>query len=221
MSSSRLERLAPLTGIVFAVIFYVAIALTGDEPDADAGAAKAVRYWSDNDGKEIAVSLLGVFAIVFFVWFAGTLRSRLLEAEGGAGRLANTAYAGALIFSVGLLSLVAISFTAADTAGDIAPSATQTLSALNSDFFFPAAGGGALLYLATGVAALRTRALPAWLGWVSIVLAVISLTPVGFVPFLLLGLWTAGVSVILYRSGAPVVERAPRAATPPPAARAV
>jgi hypothetical protein len=32
MSSSRQERLAPLTGVVFAVIFYVAISLTGGEP---------------------------------------------------------------------------------------------------------------------------------------------------------------------------------------------
>jgi hypothetical protein len=221
MSSSRLERLAPLTGVVFAVIFYVAVALTGDEPEADAGAAKAVKYWSDNDSKEIAVSIGGVLAVVFFVWFAGTLRSRLLEAEGGAGRLANTAWAGALIFSTGLLTLVAISFTAADTAGDVPPTVTQTLSALNSDLFFPAAGGGALLYLGTGVAALRTLALPKWLGWVSIVLGVVCFTPAGFVPFLLLGLWTAADSVILYRSGAAAVERTPRAATPPPAAPAV
>ena len=46
-----LERIAPLTGIVFAVIFYVAVALSGSEPDADAGVAKAVRYWTNHDGK--------------------------------------------------------------------------------------------------------------------------------------------------------------------------
>jgi hypothetical protein len=221
MSSSRQERLAPLTGVVFAVIFYVAISLTGGEPNADAGTVKAVRYWSNHDSKEIATSIGGVIAVVFFVWFAGTLRSRLLVAEGGAGRLANTAWAGALIFSGGLLTLVAISFTAADTAGDVPATVTQTLSALNSDLFFPAAGGGALLYLATGLAALRTLALPKWLGWVSIVLGVACFTPAGFVPFLLLGLWTAVVAVIIYRSGAPAVEPTPRAATPPPAAPAV
>jgi hypothetical protein len=221
MSSSRLERLAPLTGIGFAVIFYVAVALSGSEPDADAGVAKAVRYWTNHDGKEIGLSIAGLVAVVFFMWFAGTLRTRLLEAEGGAGRLANTAYAGAIVFSVGLLTLVAISFTAADTAGDVPPTVTQTLSALNSDMFFPAAGGVALLYLATGLAALRTLALPKWLGWVSIVFGVVCFTPAGFVPFLLLGLWTVAVAVIIYRAGAPAVERTPRAAAPPPAAPAV
>jgi hypothetical protein len=221
VSSPRLERLAPLTGIVFAVIFYVAVALSGDEPDADASAAKAVQYWSNHDTKEIILSVLGVVATLFFIWFAGTLRARLYEAEGGTGRLASTAFAGAVMFSVGLLSLVAISFTAADTAGDVAPTVTQTLNALNSDFFFPAAGGGAVLYLATGVAVLRTLALPRWLGWVSVVLGVICFTPAGFVPFLLLGLWVVVISVILYRAQVPAVGRTPRAAPPAPAAPAV
>ncbi len=155
-----------------------------------------------------------MIATIFFLWFAGTLCSRLWLAEGGAGRLATTAYGGALIFAAGLLISLALNFTAADTAGSIAPAATQALSALSSDFFFPMLAGGAVLYLATAVATLRTAALPRWLGWVTLALGVVSMTPVGWVPFLLLGLWTLVVSVLLYRGQAPVVAREPRTAQP-------
>jgi hypothetical protein len=215
MSSFRLERLAPLTGVVFAVIFYAAVFGSGDTPDADAGPAKAVKYWSDNDTKQIAFAIAGVIATVFFVWFAGALRARLLEAEGGSGRLTSTMYAGAVLFAAGLLANLGITFTVADTAGDLTPAATQTLSALSSDFFFPLVGGGAILYLAFAVATLRTRAFPRWLGWVTLVLGVVCFTPVGWVPFLLLGLWTAVVAVLLYRAGAVVAAAAEP--TPPPA----
>jgi hypothetical protein len=221
VSSPRLERLAPLTGIVFGLIFTVAVFGSGETPDADAGVGKVVKYWTDNDTEQIVWSIAGVVATAFFVWFAGTLRSRLLEAEGGTGRLASTAFAGAVLFAAGLLAVLGLNFAVADTAGDIAPTATQALSALSSDFFFPLVGGGAILYLATGVASLRLGVFPRWFGWVTVVLGVVCFTPVGWVPFLLVGVWTIVVSVILYRAEAPAIERTPRAAAPPPAAPAV
>jgi hypothetical protein len=221
VKSSRLERLAPLTGVVFGVIFTAAVFGSGDTPDADAGAAKVVKYWTDNDTQQIVWSIAGVVATVFFIWFAGTLRSRLLEAEGGTGRLASTMYAGAVLFAAGLLAALGITFTVADTAGDLTPAATQALSALSSDFFFPLVGGVSLLYLPTAVATLRTGALPRWLGWVSLVMGLVAFTPVGWVPFLLVGIWTIVVSVILYRAQAPAVERTPQAAPPPTSAPAV
>ena len=41
---------------------------------------------------------------------------------------------------------------------------------------------GVLMFLwATGLAVIRTGALPKWLGWVMVVLGVVALTPIGFV----------------------------------------
>ncbi len=216
MSSPRLERLAPLTGVVFALIFYGAVFGGGETPDADAKAAEAVKYWSNHDTKQIVVSIAGVVATVFFIWFAGTLRSRLMEAEGGTGRLAATAYAGAVLFAAGLLVALGINFVVADTAGSLDPAATQALSALSSDLFFPLVGGTAVLYLATAVATLRTAALPAWLGWVTLVMGVVSFTPVGWIPFLLVGLWVLAISVILYRAQLPAAAQRPERSAPPP-----
>ena len=207
--------------MVFGLIFTVAVFGSGSTPDANAGPAKVLKYWTDHDGQQIAWSIAGVVATVFFIWFAGTLRSRLIEAEGGTGRLAATAYAGAVLFAAGLLAALGINFTVADTAGDLTPAATQALSALSSDFFFPLVGGVALLYLPTAVATLRCGALPRWLGWVSLVMGLVAFTPVGWVPFLLTGVWTIVVSVILYRGQAPVAAATPRTAPPPTSAPAV
>jgi hypothetical protein len=213
MSWSRLARLTPLSGVVFAVIFYVAIFGFGDTPSADDKTAKVVKFWSDNDGQQIAVAIMAVIATIFFVWFAGAVRERLAAAEAGSGRRSTTVYAGAMLFAVGLLMSAALTFTVADTAGDVPPTVTQTLSVLEEDFFFPFVGGLAVLYFGTAAAVLSTGGLPRWLGWVSLVLGVVCLTPVGWVPFLLCGLWTAVVAIIVYRAGA--AAPAPGAAATP------
>jgi hypothetical protein len=69
---------------------------------------------------------------------------------------------------------------------------------LGNELFFPLAGGAALLLGAAGLAFVRTRVLPAWLGWVSIALAVLALTPVGFFVLLAMILWVAALGIVLY-----------------------
>ena len=64
--------------------------------------------------------------------------------------------------------------------------------------------------LAAGLSIVRHGALPQWLGWVAILLAVIGMTPVGFVGFLGSAVWVLIVSVMLSM-------RARSAQAPPPA----
>ena len=61
----------------------------------------------------------------------------------------------------------------------------------------PMAVGGMVFLLAAGLSIVRHGALPTWLGWAAIVIAVASITPAGFIAFLLAALWIAGVSVML------------------------
>jgi hypothetical protein len=196
---STAERLEPLTGLVFAIAFLVIIFTSSNSPDADAHTAKVIHYWTKHKDSEIATSVIAAIAFLFFAWFAGCLRARLAVVEGGGRRLANVSFGGALIMTVGALLFSALSFTAADTVGKVPPTVTQSIHALDNDLFFPLVGGAALFLLAAGVLSLRTRALPAWLGWVAVVLGIVSLTPVGFFAFLASILWVAVVSVVLYR----------------------
>jgi hypothetical protein len=176
----------------------VSFALSNDSPDSDDSLVKVVSYWSSHDSKEIASAIVGTFAVLFFVWFMGSLRSRIFRAEGGTGRLATLTFAGGVIAAVGIVVNNAIEFAAAESVGDVPPTVTQTLSVLYADFWFPIVLGFGLLMLAAGLSALRFGWLPVWAGWVTLVLGILSFTPIGFFALLATIIWIAVVSVALF-----------------------
>lgn len=69
-----------------------------------------------------------------------------------------------------------------------------------------------IVVLATSTAALRTGVLPAWLGWIGLVVAIIMLFAVFFVPILVFMAWVLVVSLIMTVTA----WRVRRGATPPP-----
>jgi hypothetical protein len=210
MTRSTLERLAPLTGIVFVLLVVIAFVVSGEPPDSDDSTEEVVSFWTENDGEQIAGAIIGGWAAVFLVWFAGSLRATLKRAEGEPGRLAAIAFGGFLLLALGILAFSGFQFAAGETAGDVPDEVTQTLSVLNADFFIPLAAGNVIALLATGVAIVRHGGLPRWLGWVAIVLGIASLTPVGFFAFLIGGIWVLVISVLIYLG-----DRSPAAASPP------
>ncbi len=199
MRMRGLERLAPLTGVVFVVLVVAGAVLGGETPEGKDSQESIVRYWTDNEAERIWSDALGAWAAVFFMWFAATLRSVLRAAETGPARLASLSLAGATIAATGLLCAVSIDFATAESAGDVPGDVTHTLTVLNNNFFFPMAAGYGIFLLAAGVLAVRTGALPAWLGWGAIVIGVLCVTPVGF--FAILGglVWVLVASVLLYQ----------------------
>lgn len=107
------------------------------------------------------------------------------------------AFAGTIVLATGLAIDATLAFAMAETAGDVDPVATQSLSALWSNDFFPFVLGIALLHLAAGLVVVRTRALPVALGWIANALAVVALTLIGFVGFGGGAVWVVVVSVLL------------------------
>jgi hypothetical protein len=212
MQERGLERFAPLAGIVFLVLIVAAFLLSGETPGADDKTADVVKDWADSDSRQVASAILGTLGAIALVWFGGSLRDGILRGEGGTGRLAALAFAGTVITAVGGASNSAIQLAVADTVGDVPPEVTQTLSVLYSDFFFPMVVGFALMLFATALAVLRGHAaFPRWFGWVSLVLGVILLTPVGFFAFLVGLLWVGVASVLLFRAQEPPAAAAPAA----------
>jgi hypothetical protein len=197
MRDRGFERFAPLAGVVVLLLAIVSFVLSSSSPDADASAAKVVKYWHDHDSRETAAALIAALASLFLVWFVASLRSVILRAEGAGGRLATLAFAGGVIGAIGLLMNAAFEFTVADTVGDVPPEVTQTLSTLYADFFLPLIAGFVLLNVATGLAALRYRILPAWAGIVMLVLAVVGITPIGWIALLVSIVWIAVVGVMM------------------------
>jgi hypothetical protein len=199
MSRSRWERLAPLTGVAFFVLIAITFALSNDTPDTDSSTADTVSYWSAHDSRLIAATIVGTFAVIFLVWFGASLRSALMRAEGGEGRLSTLAFAGVLIIGISGGIANSLQFTVADTVGDIPAASTQTLSVMSEDFFLPFLAGITILLFASAFCTLRFGALPKWLGWAAIVIGVVTVTPAGFVGFLASFVWVLVVSIVLFQ----------------------
>jgi hypothetical protein len=207
MESRGLQRFAPLTGVVFVALIVLAIIIGGETPDNDDSRQAIVDFWSENDDAQIWSNIIGAWATVFFLWFAASLRSALRRGEEGPARLSTLSFGGAVVAAVGLLSALSLNFAVADSVGDVPASVTQTLTVLSNGFFFPIAAGYALFFLAVGLLALRTGMLPVWLGWVTVALGIVCLTPVGFFALLLGLVWILIVSVLLYRREIGPAER--------------
>jgi hypothetical protein len=79
------------------------------------------------------------------------------------------------------------------------PAAAQALNLLALKLAFPFALGGCVFGLASGLAILRSRQLPVWLGWVAIVIGLVMATPGVLLGLVALIVWTAVVSVLTFR----------------------
>jgi hypothetical protein len=214
MVSGSWARYAPLSGLVFAVLLVASIIVGGfDSVDSNDSVGKVVAYWAKNDSEQMASAIISAIAMVPFLWFLGVLRSRFQEAEGGSHRLASTAFAGGIALAAFALVDSSMQFATAESVGDIPPVATQTLNALYNNFFFGFPVGVGVFQLASGLVILRTGLLPSWLGWVAVVLGIVSfLGPIGFIASFVLFIWVAIVSVMLYRNQGPAAP--PQTATP-------
>ena len=193
----RREWWAPLTGVAFVVVLIVGAIIGGEPPDADSPVRDIIDHYTDNKTSIEVASFVGAAAAVLLVFFGGYLRSVLSAAEGPGGMLSALTLVGTAVVAVGLAIDITIGIALAQAADDIEPAAVQALQALWDNDFVPLALGALLFLISTGLSIVRHGALPKWLGWVALVLAVIGFTPIGFVAFLGAGLWIAVVSVML------------------------
>jgi hypothetical protein len=199
------ERLAPLDGIA-AVVFWVAgvIVLQGpaDQPDTDAPPARALEFFEEQDGSILLGTFLFIVGTLFFLWFLGLVRAQLGPAEGGTRRVSSIAYAAGVATAIALLLMPAVHATGAINKNNLSPEAAQVYLGLGVTFFYAAELAAAVFLLATGLTAFSTGALPKWLAWISLVLALwLLIVPIGWAALLYgFPIWLIVVSVLLWRS---------------------
>jgi hypothetical protein len=194
MTRSR-EWLVPLTGVGFVVLGILSFVVAGEPKSADQPLQEIVDFYVDNKTAVEVGAAMGTLAGVLLVFFGAYLRRVLRAAAPGDEILSLVAFSGLLV--VALFSAIdsMLLFAAAEAAEDVDPVALQAMQAIWDNDFFVAVLGVELFLWATGIAALRTGALPRWLGWVMVVLAVIGMTPVGFVAAIGAALIVLGLSV--------------------------
>jgi Domain of unknown function (DUF4386) len=203
MDNRRIERLAPLTGVLYAVLFVIAMGMQGSAPKEDAPGAQVITFYKNHHGAVSVSCFMLIAAAIAFVFFAGALRDALRRESDDADWLPTVALGGGVAYAIAL-SLFAVGQGALLKGADLGNvEMARTLNVINSANFFPAMLGVAVVLLAGGVAALRSNALPRWLAWVAAVVgAVAVLGPLGFAAFFLMPVWSLVVGVILNRRAA-------------------
>jgi hypothetical protein len=195
-----LRRLAPLTGIVFAVLLVVTF-LSPSSPGVHDTGLQVIAHYKVHHGAALLGDFCGALGVIFFVFFVGALRSYLRGHEGGEG-LSTVAFGGALLLGAGGAIFSSLEWALAEARNSISPAAAEAINVLSNELFWPFEVGIVIFSIAIGLAILNTAALPKWLGWVALVLGVVGVTPAGFYAFWVIMLWSVIVSILVYRRSA-------------------
>jgi hypothetical protein len=203
------ERYAPLSGVLAVIGWIVGVGLLDVVESKDKGPELLAVYQGD-DNQIIAGGIIFLIGTAFFFWFLGSLRSRLLAAEGGDGRLTTLAFAAGVGAATCLMLLPGPNMAAAISNEDLDASASVALSSVGDTFFLGAEYLLPVMLVASGIIALRYGALPKWLAWIQFLIALVLLT--GFIGWAALifafPLWVLLVSYLLWRP-APARTTAP------------
>lgn len=198
--TDRLSRIAPLAGVVFVALAVASFIVGGETPDFDAGTQEVLDFYAAHESAQFAAAILFGYAAFFFVVFGAALNGALRRDDTSHRVAATSGFAGSVLAALGVLAFASFTFVLADAHDSLEPAAAQALNALNGDFFFPIAVGTALYSIGFGLAIERGVVLPAWLGWLGVVIGIAAVTPIGFFAFLASGIWTLILSIGLYRS---------------------
>lgn len=213
------ERWGLLAGPAFGAVFVVGFIVSGSSPDPDATNAKIAKYLADksNYDKQVASFLIVLLAALLLGVFYAALRARLLEAEGGAGRLAAlTAVAGGIsvvLFTAGIMLFGVAAIAAHDAANHgarIDPGLYRVTQDLGYELWVTSAVFGALVAWSTWGVGRRTGTQPGWFNWFSLVVGVLCLVAIFFLPILLYCLWIVVAGIVLF------LRPVQRAAAPAP-----
>ncbi|HEY3715668.1 MAG TPA: hypothetical protein VGL39_14175 [Jatrophihabitantaceae bacterium] len=200
MTTSRFERLLPLAGALGGLVATTAMILTINEPSITDGEQKYVRWYSDHQAVETIAGFAAIYFCVLMLFFATAVRRALRSGERGSSAHANAAFAGGIVFGIGITLMAMVSFANVEAADKHNVQAVISLGYLSDSTWLLFIAGLAAFYLATGLGSLRTGALPKWLAIVTIVLGVLSLTgPTGIAVFFATPVWLIVTSILLYR----------------------
>jgi hypothetical protein len=195
------ERYSPLAGVIAVACWVVGAIVLQDAVDGETG-AELVQQYNGNEGQIAAAGIIWLIGTALFFWFLGSLRSRLLAAEGPEGRLTTMAFAGGVAATVciALFPGPSVSATFVDDK-NLDGSAAVALDALGDAFFVAAEYLLPVMLAATALLALRTRAvIPRWLAWVTLAVALVMLiAPIGWAAMIFaFPIWVVIVSVLLW-----------------------
>lgn len=168
MTETTRERWGAASGLVAVAAGAAALIFERGGISPATPPAEITAFFARNGTAQLQESLLFCAGAMALLWFVGTLRGFLAEAEGGKGRLSAVVF-GAAVSQI-TVNVVAQAFQiglATTPRGEV-PAA---LVALANAVFLLANLPLAVMLLAVGVVSWRTGAFPRWLSVVALVAA--------------------------------------------------
>ena len=209
----RLERFAPLAGIVGVGLWVLGVLIMESSNPGGEDPAELLAWFRDDTGTILASGFIFMLGSLFFLIFVGALRARLVAAEGAGALWTAIAFGAGLGTAILTMLIPGPNLSAAISEDELTEEAALAVSMIDDAFFIGAELSAALLLVATGLVILRYGALPRWLAWLGFVFALwLLIPPIGWAGLLFgLPLWTIIAAVLMWMrpAGEPV-------ATPPP-----
>ena len=180
MNTRTRERLAAATGIVTAALFGVSfvIGLSPEPPDLNAGAGEVAKYVTTNQDAIQVQVLLNTIAMLFFLWFLGSVRAGARGAEGGAGRVSAIASGGGLVGAGFILLANLFAAASAYRPAETDPGIIRALVDLEALSIGLGASAFAVFFIAVAVATVLDGGLPRLLGWFSLAAGIVAVSGV-------------------------------------------
>lgn len=198
----RWSKIAPLFGVLFVAFVVASIIAAPNTPDTNASLGSILHYYRTHKHQMTISALLippaAVFGLIWFSYLRTWLQRRDVDHRWGS-----ITFAGGILFAAtgGLAGGVLIALS--DASDHLTASHAQALHFLQADItsMLASMAFGAMA-IAAGVAMLKSALLPRWLGWVSLVLGILGLVPVGdFFALPAIGVWTLiVVGVVWFRA---------------------
>lgn len=202
-SPTRLDRYAPLAGVLAALLWIVGLFLLegAGNPAAPESGEVLVEHFRENRSLILAGGTLHALGGVAFLLFVATFHALARRVQPTESLLASALLAGGIAAGALMLGLMGPQTTGATTDEHLlGPESSLVFWRLAHVFFVAAELAMALFLAAASLLALRGALLPRWLGWAGLVVAVVLLiTPIGWIALLfLVPLWLIVAGVLLF-----------------------
>lgn len=208
MDDKTWERYGALGGVWFVVLAVVGSIIAGNPPSRTDSPAEIAAHYLDKSTEIQVSAFLTALGVIGFVWWFGTLWRAMTRAEDGAPRLAVIALIGLLLSGIGAMGGFAIDAGTAASAELVGDGASIFYQISSVSFGFSAMGD-VVMAVAVGGLVLRTAFLPRWVGYLSGLVAVLSLLAMigiasdadffrvmGFVAVIAWGVWIIVIGVL-------------------------
>lgn len=189
-------RFAPLGGVLFAGLTFAGDMVIGPFPDGSTPVGDLPAYYRAHGGHVALGGTLMTLGSVCFAIFAAAVCARLYRARVPAV-VTGVVLLGAAVDTMADLNSGAVYHLLGDLGRDSAVTGPALQAWHIQGAEFGVGGGAALFLLGVAVAGIAYRAVPRWLAWTGVVLAVglLAPSPFGFLASMVLLLWVAAAGI--------------------------